>query len=86
VRKKTRLRTVENPPRPQRPSAKEPGIVAANVYAEGRRVADFRLDEAEAWSKKKNHVVWIGLLEPGKELLERVAAQLHLHPLAIEDA
>jgi magnesium transporter len=60
--------------------------VAASVYAGGRRVADIPIEEAEAWSKKKDHVVWIGLHEPDKELLERVAAQLHLHPLAIEDA
>jgi magnesium transporter len=31
-------------------------------------------------------VVWIGLHEPDTALLERVAAQLDLHPLAIEDA
>jgi magnesium transporter len=86
VRKQTRLQTVENPPQPQQPPANEPGVVAASVYAGGRRVADIRIDEAEAWSKKKDHVVWIGLHEPGKELLERVAAQLHLHSLAIEDA
>jgi magnesium transporter len=86
VRQQTRLRTVENPPQPQKPPANEPGVVAASVYAGGRRVADIPIEEAEAWSKKKDHVVWIGLHEPDKELLERVAAQLHLHPLAIEDA
>jgi magnesium transporter len=86
VRQPTRLRTVENTPQPQKPPANEPGVVAASVYAGGRRVVDIGIEEAEAWSKKKDHVVWIGLLEPGKELLERVAARLHLHPLAIEDA
>jgi magnesium transporter len=86
VRKQTRLQAVENPRRSQQPAANEPGVVAASVYAGGRRVADIPIDEAEAWSKKQDHVVWIGLHEPGKELLERVSAQLHLHPLAIEDA
>jgi magnesium transporter len=31
-------------------------------------------------------VVWIGLLEPSEDLLQRVQAQFGLHPLAIEDA
>jgi len=86
VRKQTRLRAVDNSPPPEQPPAAEPGVVAASVYSGGQRVADIGIEEAEAWSKKKDHVVWIGLHEPGKELLERVAAQLHLHPLAIEDA
>ncbi|HEV2159316.1 magnesium/cobalt transporter CorA [Bradyrhizobium sp.] len=64
----------------------EPGVVAASVYAGGHRVTDIEIDEAETWSKKKGHVVWIGLHEPSMEVLQRVAVQLHLHPLAIEDA
>jgi magnesium transporter len=66
--------------------AGEAGIVAAGVYAGGRRVCDIDVAEAGAWAKKQGHVVWLGLHEPSLELLERVAAQLHLHPLAIEDA
>ncbi len=42
----------------------EPGVVAASVYAGGRRVADITVDEAGAVAKKPGHVVWIGLLEP----------------------
>jgi magnesium transporter len=64
----------------------EPGVVAASVYKGGRRITDITIDEAGRWSKQKGHVVWIGLLEPSPELLERVQAQLDLHPLAIEDA
>ena len=86
MRKQPRLRAVENSPLSAQPPANEPGVVAASVYAGGKRVADIRIDEADAWSKKKGHVVWVGLHEPSKELLERVAVQLHLHPLAIEDA
>jgi magnesium transporter len=43
-------------PTPQR----EHGVVAAAVYAAGRRVADTAIDEAGAWSRKPGHVVWIG--------------------------
>jgi len=64
----------------------EPGVIAASVYVDGRRLCDIAVDEAGAWSKKDGHVVWIGLMEPSAELLLRVQAQLDLHPLAIEDA
>ena len=64
----------------------ESGVVAASVYAGGRRVKDIGIEEAGAWSKRDGHVVWIGLLEPSQDLLRRVQAQLNLHPLAIEDA
>jgi magnesium transporter len=64
----------------------EPGVVAATVYAGGRRVANIAVDDARAWAKRPGHVVWIGLHEPSYELLARVQSQLDLHDLAIEDA
>ena len=66
--------------------ATEPGVVAASVYAGGRRVADITVDKAREWSKRPGHVVWIGLLEPDHDLLARIQDQLGLHYLAIEDA
>jgi Mg2+ and Co2+ transporter CorA len=44
-----------------------------------RLVPSNPIEEAADWSKKKGHIVWIGLHERG-------IAQFHLHPLAIEDA
>jgi magnesium transporter len=64
----------------------EPGVVASSVYKAGHRIADITVDEAEKWSRKEGHVVWIGLLEPSGELLKRVQQQFHLHDLAVEDA
>ncbi len=64
----------------------ESGVVASSVYFEGRRVADISIEEAGAWAGKEGHVVWIGLLEPSRELLLRVQRQFRLHDLAIEDA
>jgi magnesium transporter len=55
--------------------ANEPGVIAASVYALGRRIADIAIDEAGRWSKQDGHVVWIGLLEPSHELLQRVQAR-----------
>ncbi len=70
---------------PQSPK-NEPGLVAASVYADGRRVRDISIEEARAWAAQPGHVVWIGLLEPSYELLQRVQVQFGLHDLAIEDA
>jgi magnesium transporter len=64
----------------------EAGVVASSVYANGRRVKDIAIHEAGEWSKRPGHVVWIGLLEPSVDLLQRVQEQLGLHYLAIEDA
>jgi len=62
------------------------GVIAASVYADGHRLRDISIAETGQWAKRENHVVWIGLKEPSQDLLERVQAQLDLHPLAIEDA
>jgi magnesium transporter len=63
-----------------------PGVVASAVYAGGRRVREIPIEEAGEWSRKPGHVVWIGLHEPGLDLLRRVQAEFGLHELAIEDA
>ncbi len=64
----------------------QPGVVASSVYVDGRRIADISISQAGEWSRKEGHVVWIGLLEPDRELLHRVQREFHLHDLAIEDA
>jgi magnesium transporter len=61
-------------------------VVASAAYAGGRKVADVPLDEAQAWSEKPGHFVWIGLHEPGEDLLRLVQSQFGLHDLAVEDA
>lgn len=64
----------------------EPGVVNSAVYAGGQKIADVPIEEAGAWAKRPGHVVWIGLFEPGDDLLQWVQRQFDLHPLAIEDA
>ncbi len=62
-------------------------MIAASVYAGGRKVAELAaIEEASAWLGNPGHVVWIGLYEPTDELLTRVQRQFGLHDLAIEDA
>ncbi|BAT60712.1 magnesium transport protein CorA [Variibacter gotjawalensis] len=67
-------------------STKEPGVVAAGVYAGGRNVKYITIDEIGEWFGKVGHVVWVGLYEPSEDVLGRVQKQLGLHDLAIEDA
>ena len=64
----------------------EPGVIASSVYCAGKRVADIAIEEAGGWARREGHVVWIGLLEPSRELLLRVQREFQLHDLAIEDA
>ncbi len=64
----------------------EPGVVAASVYAGGKRLSGIAIEEAGRWSREPGHFVWIGLLEPSEDLLRRVQTQFGLHDLAIEDA
>ncbi len=49
-----------------------PGVVASAAYVGGRRVAEIPIAEAGEWSRKPGHVVWIGLHEPGLDLLRQV--------------
>src|SRR3954462_9046968 len=62
------------------------GVVASSAYVDGRRVAEVSLAEAGEWPPRPQPAVWIGLPEPGAELLDQLQAQFGLHPLAIEDA
>ncbi|MGE8359274.1 magnesium and cobalt transport protein CorA [Pseudomonas sp.] len=61
-------------------------VVAAAVYAQGKKVTDIQLDEGKEWSKKPGHFVWIGLHDPGPEELTNLQRQYDLHELALEDA
>jgi magnesium transporter len=47
-------------------SGHEPGVVNSTVYAGGRKVADFAIEDTGEWSKRAGHVVWIGLVERGR--------------------
>ncbi|WOS64247.1 magnesium and cobalt transport protein CorA [Sinorhizobium fredii] len=67
-------------------ASNRPGVVAAAVYQNGRRVRDIEIEEAGEWRNQENVVVWIGLHEPEQQLLRQVQKQFDLHDLAIEDA
>ena len=63
-----------------------PGVVACVAYAKGRKVADVEIADISEVLKQPDVFVWLGLYEPGPELLERVQREFGLHELAVEDA
>jgi magnesium transporter len=63
------------------------GIIDCAGYAGGRRAADLKIAEARDFmAGDPARFVWIGLYEPGEELLLQVQREFGLHDLAIEDA
>ena len=63
-------------------------IVDCALYRNGKRdaPADDLSDALEVARSDGDAFVWIGLHEPDAAELDRVAAELDLHPLAVEDA
>jgi magnesium transporter len=61
-------------------------IVNCAAYADGRRVADLEIRDIGAVLKQPDRFVWIGLHEPGEDLLRQIQQEFGLHDLAVEDA
>ena len=61
-------------------------VVGCAAYEDGRRVADFSIDDVPKFRRGKGRFIWIGLHEPSEELLRKVQSLFGLHDLAIEDA
>ena len=62
------------------------GVVNCVAYAKGRRVADVKVEDISEVLKQPDVFVWLGLREPGPELLQTVQREFGLHELAVEDA
>lgn len=61
-------------------------VINCAVYRDGKR-QDIHLDDiSEILSKDDGSFVWVGLYEPGEELLDKLQEEFGLHDLAIEDA
>ncbi len=61
-------------------------IVNAAAYLAGRRVANVALGDISEVLQLPGRFVWIGLHEPGEDILDQVRQEFRLHELAIEDA
>lgn len=61
-------------------------VINCAVYRDGRR-QDITLDQiSEVLAVDDGSFVWVGLYEPGAELLDKLQEEFGLHDLAIEDA
>jgi magnesium transporter len=63
----------------------ENAIVNCAAYCEGIRVPDVNIENISEVLMQPDKFVWIGLHEPGTELLASIQKQFGLHDLAIED-
>jgi magnesium transporter len=61
-------------------------IVNCAAYANGRRVEDIEISAIRVVLRQPEHFIWIGLHEPGEEVLKQIQQEFDLHDLAIEDA
>jgi magnesium transporter len=61
-------------------------VIDCAAYCAGIRVADVGIEQIRGALERADHFVWLGLYEPGKEILRGVQQQFGLHDLAIEDA
>ncbi len=61
-------------------------VVNCAAYSQGRRVANIGINDVNQTLKQPDKFVWIGLHEPGEEVLKEVQQEFELHDLAIEDA
>ncbi len=63
------------------------GVVNCVAYdRSGKRLGDIGIDDISRVMSHPDVFVWVGLHEPGEDLLERLQEQFGLHDLAIEDA
>lgn len=62
------------------------GVINSAAYLNGVRVADVSIGELGLAWRDLDRFLWVGLYEPGEELLAQIKQAFGLHDLAIEDA
>ena len=64
------------------------GIARVNcsVYRHGRKLAHIAIDDISEALQQSDTFIWLGLVEPDRELMTRVQQEFDLHELAVEDA
>jgi magnesium transporter len=64
-----------------------PALINCVLYgSDGRKLRDISLDDIDVVLKDPKVFVWVGLHEPGEELLDKLQSEFGLHELAVEDA
>ncbi len=68
------------------PNERPPAVVNCVAYCDGKRVGDVEIEDISEILRFEGQFIWIGLHEPGEDLLRQVQAEFELHDLAVEDA
>src|SRR5579875_1798196 len=76
------------PPEPEPSPRRRAGLVDSAIYCNGRRATSpsTLAETFEALRSGDDAMAWIGLYRPGSDELNSLAAEFHLHELAVEDA
>jgi magnesium transporter len=61
-------------------------VVNCSAYSKGLKAASVDIDDLHSVMLQEDTFVWIGLQEPGDDMLKRIQKVFGLHDLAIEDA
>ena len=61
-------------------------IVNCTAYKSGKKLRDITIEEISDVLEEDNTFVWVGLLEPSVELMQKIKEEFCLHELAVEDA
>ena len=64
----------------------EEQVVNCVAYVDGQRIGAVDIEDISEILLFPGQFIWIGLHEPGEELLRQVQAEFGLHDLAVEDA
>ena len=61
-------------------------VVASYLYRDGARVRSVGIDEKHDCAEDKSEFVWIGVVDPTPDEMQKLQDCYDLHPLAVEDA
>lgn len=61
-------------------------VVNCIAYSGGHRIGPIDIEEISDVIQRPDHFVWVGLHEPGEEMLRKMQLEFCLHDLAVEDA
>jgi len=64
----------------------EKATVACSVYCNGVKSRSVEIDDISAALTEANTFVWLGLVEPDRDLMVKIQQEFDLHDLAVEDA
>jgi magnesium transporter len=61
-------------------------LVNCSAYQDGRKIGDISVEEISEYVRRPDCFVWVALVEPAPEELDKMAEEFGLHALAVEDA